>query len=313
MDPVNEGFTYTGDYQTFIAPSPALYTLEVWGASGGGHHQNSELGIGGLGGYAKGSVYLNKGDTLYIYVGKEGTWCGGKICTTAPSFNGGGSGYKAINTSNDPAASGGGATDIRLVSGSWSDQSSLLSRLIVAGGGGGGGMDGERGGDGGGLSGYSYSTSYGAPGTQTAGWSFGGGFNASASTISYISARYGGPGAGGGWYGGYNSRGSGWHGAGGGSGFIWTSNSKNNVPNGYSVDQKYYLNDTEMISGNQKMPNYDGTNLMDGNRGNGYAKITATPGIVGDTFLDNIIIDHGNVTIPFEPWTYTYEIDLPKE
>ncbi len=313
LDPVNEGFTYTGDYQTFIAPSPALYTLEVWGASGGGHHQNSELGIGGLGGYAKGSVYLNKGDTLYIYVGKEGTWCGGKICTTAPSFNGGGSGYKAINTSNDPAASGGGSTDIRLVSGPWNDQSSLLSRLIVAGGGGGGGMDGERGGDGGGLSGYSYSTSYGAPGTQTAGWSFGGGFNASASTIGYISARYGGPGAGGGWYGGYNSRGSGWHGAGGGSGFIWTSNSKNNVPNGYSVDQKYYLNDAEMISGNQKMPNYDGTNLMDGNRGNGYAKITATPGIVGDTFLDNIIIDHGNVTIPFEPWTYTYEIDLPKE
>jgi len=313
LDPIEEGFTYTGDYQTFIAPATALYTLEVWGASGGGQHQNSELGIGGLGGYAKGSVYLNKGETLYIYVGKEGTWCGGAICTTNPSYNGGGTGYKAINTRNDPAASGGGATDIRLISGPWNNESSLLSRIIVAGGGGGGGMDGERGGDGGGLTGYSYSTSYGAPGTQTTGWSLGGGFNASASTISYISARYGGPGAGGGWYGGYNSRGSGWHGAGGGSGFTWTKTTKDAVPTGYNVDTKYYLSDTEMISGNQKMPNYDGTNLMDGNRGNGYAKITATPGIVGDAFLDNIIVDEGNVAINFEPWTYTYEINLSKE
>jgi hypothetical protein len=313
LDPVDEGYNYTGDYQTFIAPSAALYTLEVWGAQGGGSHQNSELGIGGAGGYAKGTVYLNAGEKLYIYVGQEGTYCGGKICTTRASFNGGGTGYKNINTSNDPAASGGGATDIRLIPGTWDNQESLLSRIIVAGGGGGGGMDGERGGDGGGLSGYSYSSSYGAPGTQTSGWSFGGGFNASLSNLKYISARYGGPGAGGGWYGGFNSKGSGWHGAGGGSGFVYNATSKNSVPIGYSVDQKYYLSDTEMIAGNAKMPNHDGSNLMSGNKGNGFARITANPGIVGDAFLDNIIVDHGSVTINFEPWTYTYEIELGKE
>ena len=313
LEPVDEGYNYTGDYQTFIAPSAALYTLEVWGAQGGGNHQNSELGYGGAGGYAKGTVYLNAGEKLYIYVGQEGTYCGGKICTTRASFNGGGTGYKNINTSNDPAASGGGATDIRFIPGPWNNQESLLSRIIVAGGGGGGGMDGERGGDGGGLSGYSYSSSYGAPGTQTSGWAFGSGFNANLSNLKYISAKYGGPGAGGGWYGGFNSKVSGWHGAGGGSGFVWNATSKSSVPAGYSVDSKYYLSDTEMIAGNAKMPNHDGSNLMSGNKGNGFARITANPGVVGDAFLDNIIIDHGNVTINFEPWTYTYEIELGKE
>ncbi|MDE5587496.1 MAG: hypothetical protein K2I72_03895, partial [Bacilli bacterium] len=145
---VDEGYDYTGDYQTFIAPFEGSYTLEVWGAQGGGRHQNSELGYGGNGGYSKGIVRLEKGDILYIYVGGQGSYCRSSKCLIAGGWNGGGSGVKtAKNASKDPAASGGGATDIRLIAGDWNDPASLLSRFIVAGGGGGGGMDGTAAGE----------------------------------------------------------------------------------------------------------------------------------------------------------------------
>ena len=312
-DPIVTTFNYSSDnYQEFIAPYSTYYTLEVWGARGGGNHQISELGIAGYGGYSKGTIFLNAGEKLYIYVGAEGSWCGGKICTSAPSFNGGGTGYKAINTSKDPVASGGGATDIRLIPGAWNDEISLLSRIIVAGGGGGAGMDGEQGGDGGGLTGYSYSTSYGAGGTQTTGWSFGGGFNASAANIGYISSKYGGSGAGGGWYGGMNSKGSGWHGAGGGSGFVWTEDSVASVPNGYIPTSKYYLKDTETLAGNQNIPTYDGTNVMRGNNAAGYAKISYYSTEDLDE-LKSISVDKGELNPEFKIGTFDYYVSLNVE
>jgi len=72
---------------------------------------------GGRGGYAVGDVNLQKGDTLYIYVGGQPDgWEGG--------FNGGGAGNISANAT---ASGGGGATDIRI------GTDSLFSRVIVAG------------------------------------------------------------------------------------------------------------------------------------------------------------------------------------
>ncbi len=274
VEEISYDYNYTGSYQEFTAPYSGQYSLEVWGAGGGGQHQAGQAGIGGLGGYSKGTINLKKGDKLYIYVGGAGTACVIQGCTAPATFNGGGSGYKKKGDANDPVGSGGGATDIRFKSGAWNDSSSLLSRVIVAGGGGGGGMEtNEHGGDGGGLTGTRYNNSYGAPGTQTKGWAFGIGFSASPSTINYVNTTWGGSGGGGGWYGGYNSAGSGWHGAGGGSGFIWTSASETNIPANYSVDSKYYLKDAETLAGNQTMPKIDGSGTMKGNRDAGHAKI----------------------------------------
>ena len=42
LEPIDEGYNYTGDYQEFIAPASSYYTLEVWGASGGGNYQYSD-------------------------------------------------------------------------------------------------------------------------------------------------------------------------------------------------------------------------------------------------------------------------------
>ena len=270
-----ETFDYTGGYQEFVAPYTGEYLLEVWGAGGGGQHQAGSAGVGGLGGYSKGIVTLKKGDTLYVYVGGEGKTCITAGCTAPAGYNGGGTGYKKYGDAKDPVGSGGGATDIRFVSGEWNNSTSLLSRLIVAGGGGGGGMEtNEHGGDGGGLSATRYNSGYGAPGTQTTGWAFGYGYSCSPSTINYVNTTWGGSGGGGGWYGGSNSLGSGWHSAGGGSGFIWNESSKNNVPKNYSVESRYYIKDSVTLAGNQVVPKHDGTGTMTGTRGNGFAKIT---------------------------------------
>ena len=60
------------------------------------------------------------------------------------------------------------------------------------------------------------------------------------------------------------------------------------------------------------MPTHDGLDLMTGNSGNGYAKITATGGVSGDTFLDSITLNDGDIQIPFEPWTLEYNVFMDK-
>ena len=272
---MNKTFAYTGDVQEFDVILPGRYKLEVWGAQGGGKHQNTNCGIAGRGGYSSGTINLNIGDKLYVYVGGKG------ICTllngiTDEGYNGGGYGWSNTGGASDVPCSGGGASDIRLVKASqgawydlnhssWIEDQSLLSRIIVAGGGGGGGMDVETAGSGGGLSGVAAN---GAAGTQTTGHAFGKGADSTVENGS--NASYGGPGAGGGWYGGQLSS---WKGAGGGSGFIYTS-STTNLPVGYSVLPKYYLTNAQSIDGNNLMPTHDGSSTMTGNEGDGYVKIT---------------------------------------
>lgn len=188
-------FTYTGNYTTFTAPSDGVYLLETWGAQGGRNTTNSYSKVS-KGGYSRGTVDLQSGDTLYIYIGGAGADSDTYHDTVAPErpggWNGGGKGTRG-------GAGGGGATDIRY------GGQTLANRIIVAGGGGGAGcQDGVlQGGNGGGASGEGGLYAYGAPqavipgGTQTSGYALGLGQN-------YQNLNDTG-GGGGGYYGGFSS------------------------------------------------------------------------------------------------------------
>lgn len=120
-------FSYTGAVQTYTAPATGTYTLQVWGAQGG--YYNATYGTGGLGGYSIGTINLQQGDILYVYVGQQGGYTtakGNSVVTNGYNGGGGASYY---------GGTGGGATDVRTVGGTWNDGASLLSRIIVAGGG----------------------------------------------------------------------------------------------------------------------------------------------------------------------------------
>ena len=142
-----QDFTYTGSEQTYTVPADGYYKIEAWGAQG--WPEVTDLNTG-LGGYTSGYIYLTKGENLYVYVG-QGNGNGQNIA----AFNNG--------TPNYGGYSGGGATDIRLVGGTWTDATSINSRIMVAGGGGAGGYG--KGGAGGGLFGNNASGTKG--GTQT--------------------------------------------------------------------------------------------------------------------------------------------------
>ncbi len=113
-------FSYTGAPQEFIAPVTGTYKIELWGASGLYGHVATE----GKGAYTTGNIVLSKGEKVYIYVGGNNPSDRMQRFT----FNGGGGGE----------ATGGGATDIRLINGNWDSFDSLKSRIMVAAGGGGG-------------------------------------------------------------------------------------------------------------------------------------------------------------------------------
>lgn len=117
-------YAFTGDVQSFTAPIAGEYVFECYGAG----TDTSK------GSYAKGTVGLKKGETVYIYVGGQNN-----------TFNGGGVGgevwHSATNSGGTFARdvisdNGCGATDVRV-------GIELDTRLIVAGGGAG---DGSRGG-----------------------------------------------------------------------------------------------------------------------------------------------------------------------
>lgn len=117
-------YKYNGSFQTFKAPKDGTYKIELWGAAGG----NADNIAAGLGAYTKGEITLKKDEKLYLYLGEQGSK------TNYESFGGGGSGG---NGENGLGNSGGGATDVRLISGSFDNAKSLNSRIMVAAGGGG--------------------------------------------------------------------------------------------------------------------------------------------------------------------------------
>lgn len=262
-------FDYTGSVQTATL-TPGTYKLECWGAQGGTYSGY----IGGYGGYSKGTITLTKTTTVYISVGGAGS-----SSSTAAGFNGGGTGISS-------GRGGGGATDVRI------GQNSLYSRVIVAGGGGGAGVTsananpcgcggGEYGGDG-----YYNDTtgSYtagqhrsGGSASQTAGgitWStgtqatFGQGGNASGYSCG---------GGGGGWYGGGgaydNDSDSDGRWGGGGSGYVYTSSTAKNYPNGCLLNSTHYLTNAQTIAGNTSFTSPTGS-AETGHTGSGFCRIT---------------------------------------
>lgn len=263
-------FDYTENVQIFTAPKDGRYVLECWGAEGGWNKSDSA----GKGGYAKGTVLLNRGDILYIYVGQCGRYVYNEFeC----AFNGGGQ-------SDDSSLAGGGATDMRLVGGKWNLSQGLLSRIIVAGGGGasnGNGKDGHGGGITG-INGTNLNGKGGTGGTQESAGKRNGKFG-----VGGQGTDFGGSG-GGGWFGGgggvTDSSGSNGNNprGGGGSGYVLTKTSYK--PDNYTPTSKYYLSDTKLIAGGEIMPSPSG-GTMRGNSKNGYARITlinAAPTISGN-------------------------------
>lgn len=262
-------FNYTGSVQSKTL-KPGTYTIECWGGQGGTYSSY----IGGYGGYSKGTITLTEATTVYISVGGAGS-----SSSTTAGFNGGGTGISS-------GRGGGGATDVRI------GQNSLYSRVIVAGGGGGAGVTsananpcgcggGEYGGDG-----YyndttgSYTTGTnrcGGSASQTAGgktWStntqatFGQGGNASGYSCG---------GGGGGWYGGGgaydNDSDSDGRWGGGGSGYVYTSSTAKNYPNGCLLNSTHYLTNAKTIAGNKSFKSPTGKNKT-GHTGNGFCRIT---------------------------------------
>ncbi len=129
-------FYFTGEIQEFKVPITGKYKIECWGAEGGGCQllPNCELGDSGKGGYSSGNVVLKEGTVLYIYVGGKGSVGNTTNQIVNGGWNGGGSGITYNGGRSDATASGGGATDVRIVNGLWDNEESLLSRFIVAGG-----------------------------------------------------------------------------------------------------------------------------------------------------------------------------------
>ena len=244
----SQTFSYTGSQQTFTVPAGvSTITIKVWGSQGGsgGKYSSSYCGTGGKGGYATGTLSVTAGNSVYVYVGGQGTSyssCSDVMSenSLAGGWNGGGDGDNSYS-----GGGGGGASDVRY------GGTALNNRAIVAGGGGGHGNAGtatqlSNGGAGGGASGQTManSTQYsnrtpGIGATQSSGNSDGVGSNGIYNLTG---------GGGGGYYGG--GAGANSTGGGGGSGYIGGVSS------------------AETIAGNATMPDPDG-GTMTGREGNG--------------------------------------------
>ena len=140
---VDKTFDFLAEEQKYEILYTGNYTIEAWGAQGAAE--------GGLGAYASGEIYLEKGTILKINIGGSGD------NSLAPGYNGGGSGLHY----------GGGASTIK-----------INNTTIIAAAGGGGGKDGTPGGSGNGEGGTASNPDYtklseGGPGT--AGTNSGGG------------------------------------------------------------------------------------------------------------------------------------------
>lgn len=215
-------YDYTGGVQYIRLPK-GIYTLQVWGAEGGGKRLSniSDHGKGGSGGYSTGRYEITAAyKDLYIGVGGYGRWS--TSGNAAGGWNGGGQGYSC--GAGEPGGGGGGATHIAIDNnrGELRNYNNYRAEvLIVAGAGGGGGEDASDAyGHGGGTSGVNGAGST-YNGTQTAAGS-GGGFGYGGGT-----GVGDGGGGGGGWFGGgtlyRTSSGQDTQGGGGGSGYVNTS------------------------------------------------------------------------------------------
>ena len=296
-------FEYKGEPAEISFPR-GQYKLEVWGAKGGNgtgkgyyNRENQPTVQGGLGGYSRGILSLNKKETVYVLVGEEGRSSDSSDgSSTKGGFPDGGGTRTGHCNNNFPTVpgTGGGSTSIRI--GSNTDH----SRVIVAGGGGGAGGcydEVDPGGFGGGLSGgncyYRQSLQSQGAGTQTGSTRGLGeaddrhgdpGTFGSGATGKYRQGCDSGGGGGGGWYGG----GSGGYGkrnwcssGGGGSGWTFTESKFKDFQSGdsanaskFALTSEYYLRDDFCAGGDKEFPCPSGNGNERGHSGHGCAKIT---------------------------------------
>lgn len=296
-------FRYTRE-PSIISLCESQYKLEVWGAKGGDSigkgdcsRTNWQKIEGGLGGYSRGVLHLDRWETVHVVVGGQGRTANSNDGDTTDGGYPDGGGTKTghhVNIYPTVPGTGGGSTSIRI--GSDSDH----SRVIVAGGGGGASGDHSHvspGGFGGGQSGgngvYCESLYNEGAGTQTGSTRCHGYNNESYGEAGkfghgapggYRNERDSGGGGGGGWYGG-GSGGFGWgyecSSGGGGSGWIFTEQSLSAWRSGDSANasqchlrSSFYLTDAATFSGNEEFPCPDRNGTEQGHRGDGFAKIT---------------------------------------
>ncbi len=314
VEGVSTTFDFEANEQEFIAPTLGIYKIELWGASGSTH-----TSLAGKGAYTSGKIDLEAGQKLYFYVGQS-------LSSASATFNGGGS-------CGSYCTSGGGATDVRISNGDWNDSSSLSSRIMVAAGGGGYNSytSGYKGGYAGGLTGANGAgNQQPTGGTQTAG-------GKSYSNLDNKNGKFGlggtgenyGGGGGGGYYGGAgganSSTGNG--GAGGSSyisghqGSVAITSQTDPTPKAEcetgteNIECSYHYSnmiftDTIMKSGNEEMPTHDETNVMTGNLGNGYAKITSFVVLSKDNYLKKLSSNYGKLNQEFNPLIEEYNLNL---
>lgn len=248
----------------FTAPKSGYYKLEGWGAQGGSYDDGTNSVTGGYGAYVEGTIYLDKGEQIYVKVGGRGRTAPTKSKTLLyGGYNGGGDGFGSTSVF---VTSGGGLTSFTKV-----DNQTIL--LIAAGGGGSayyntssygnGGAGGEYSGENGTATNTSYP--YGRGGTPTAG---GTGKKAGASLQGGSANKDNvGSGGGGGYFGGGSSTTAG--GGGGGSSYIGNLN---------LISKSMYSYDELK---NQTNHSKTATSLS-AKEGNGAAKITYLGPVIED-------------------------------
>ncbi|MGA9946445.1 MAG: hypothetical protein WBE79_05975 [Candidatus Cybelea sp.] len=208
-------FYYTGREQTFLVPKGVRrISVVARGAAGGGYYSQGVYYLG-LGGRVKAIIPVQPAETLYVFVGSQGSSYSG-------GFNGGGNGGYG---SADVGTGGGGASDVR------EGGHKLKDRILVVGGGGGlagnsGNLNYGFGGKGGGsIGGTGGSGGYqagggGHGGTQRRGGSGGSGGQGGYASRNGLPGKSGALGVGGsGGAGGSNPSGYGGGGAGAGGGY----------------------------------------------------------------------------------------------
>ena len=256
-------FDYTSCKTEVLTLQPGIYRLEVWGARGGSKNSGA---MGGLGGYSTGVLTLNEETKAFIHVGSQGS----DTANGDGSQGCNGGGYSVKDGGN--GRSGGGATDIRLIS------DDLQSRIIVAGGGGGSGdISTENGGFGGGLRGGNATNNNGdvdeGKGASQDRETIGCASKGTCITGTFGFGANGGSGAGGGWFGGSAPNGHS-EGSGGGSGYVLTE--KSFKPSEYKLNNKiYFLKNAETIGGDKSFPSPTSSSNETGHTGNGFARITS--------------------------------------
>lgn len=296
---INNDYKYNGSSQTFNVQCDGIYKIELWGASGGNTKYNLDgtgaTVYGGTGAYTTGEVSLDSGNSIYIYVGGKGQ-DGGVLngSQTIGGYNGGGNGMVA-RASEQNSGAGGGSTDIRLKSGSWSNSDSLKSRIMVAAGGAGASnwTNAVSGGYGGSLSGAVGNLNVGSVfnnvaigGSQISGGAGGGsasgglGSNGQFGIGGAANATHG-SGGGSGYYGGGGGGyiANGVSSGSGGSSFISGYPGCNAIDiNGNPTNQSIHysgiqFDDAVVLDGSKSMVSPTGTTET-GHSGNGYARIT---------------------------------------